>query len=139
MNEVVSPRDKIRALESALRNIPQAELPTYHHFANGMYLREMYLAKDLTIVGKIHKQEHFFILAKGKLAVTVEGDVKVISAPAVMVGKPGEKRAGHALEDCVCINVHKTDKIDLDEIEAEVIEYEPGALLDSSNKLKVLT
>lgn len=139
MNEVACPKDKIKALEVVLRGMPQVEPPTYHHFANGMYLREMHLAKDLTIVGKIHKQEHFFILAKGKLAVTVNGEVKVIDAPAVMVGKPGEKRAGHAMEDCVCINVHKTDKIDLDEIEAEVIEYEPGALLGSSNKLKVLT
>ena len=131
--------DKVLALEAALREMPQADLPTSHLFSGGMYARVMELKKGTTIVGKVHKREHFFILAAGTLAVTVDGEAAVMTAPQVLVGKPGVKRAGHALEDCTCINVHKTDYTDLDEIEAEQIEPDPLALFDSANRMKELT
>jgi quercetin dioxygenase-like cupin family protein len=130
-------RTKVLALEDALRNIPQVELETKHYFAQGMYCRELELKAGWTIVGKVHKAEHFFILAKGKLAVTVDDKVTVLEAPAVIVSGPGVKRAGHAIEDCVCLNIHRTDKIDLNEIEEELIEPDPLALYDASNRLKV--
>jgi hypothetical protein len=126
-------RNKVFALEDVLRNMPQVELPTSHFFANGMYARVMTLAEGVTLVGKVHKQEHFFILAKGSLAVSTGVFAQVIQAPAVIVGEPGTKRVGHALSECVCINVHKTDKIDLDEIEEELIEPDARALYDSGN------
>jgi quercetin dioxygenase-like cupin family protein len=130
-------RPKVLALEDALRNLPQVELETKHYFAEGMYARALELKAGWTIEGKVHKSEHFFILAKGKLAVTVGEEVKTLEAPAILVSGPGVKRAGHAIEDCLCINVHRTDKTDLDEIEEELIEPDTRALYDSGNRLKV--
>jgi quercetin dioxygenase-like cupin family protein len=129
-------RSKVIALEEALRALPQVELETKHYFAQGMYCRAMELKAGTSIVGKVHKSEHFFILARGRLAVTVDEKVTVLEAGAIVVSGPGVKRAGHALEDCLCINVHRTDKVDLDEIEEELIEPDPLALFDARNQLK---
>ncbi len=138
MSEVAAlMRPKVLRLEEVLRAMPQVELDTKHFFAQGMYCRVLELKKGWTIVGKVHKAEHFFILARGRLAVTVGEEVQTLEAGAVVVSGPGVKRAGHALEDCVCINVHRTDNTDLDEIEAELIEPDNLALYASANKLKL--
>lgn len=135
----VQMRDKVLALQAEIAKLPQCELVTNHYFADGVYVREMFLPQGTTIVGKIHKREHIFMLMKGRLQVTVDGGVKELVAPCVMVGKAGTKRAGYAVEDCICVNVHHTNKKNLNKIERELIEFEETSLLDSSNKVKVLT
>lgn len=131
MNDIV--RDSILKLEEAMREMPQVELPTDHHFADGMYARVLHLAKDTLIVGKVHKREHFFIVAKGRLQVGKD----VLEAGSLVVSSPGTKRAGLALEDCVCINVHRTKKRNLDKIEKQLIEPDSKAMFDSGNNLKM--
>lgn len=69
--------------------------------------------------------------------MTVGEVVRVLEAGSIVVSGPGVKRAGHALEDCLCINVHRTDKTDLDEIEEELVEPDPHALFDARNIQKV--
>ena len=51
--------------------------------------------------------------------------------------KPGTKRVTLAVTDAIGITIHRTDKTDLDEIEAELIEPDPSALFDARNKLKI--
>lgn len=40
------------------------------------------------------------------------------------------------MTDAIVMNVHKTDKTDLDDIEADLLEPEPAALFDAGNNLK---
>lgn len=131
-------RENVYALEDAMRSMPQIELETHHHFADNMYARVMLLKAGTILVGKVHKKEHFFIIAKGRIQVTTDDGVKELSAGDLLIGTPGTKRAGVALEDTVCINVHRTKKRNLDKIEAQLIEPDARALLDSSNKVKEL-
>lgn len=142
MGEVVASqvptRQQVERLQSALATLPQIEAPTFHHFADGMYCREMHLPAGAAIVGKVHKREHFFMLVKGTLRVTTDTGVTTLVAPAILVGRPGTKRAGFALDDVVCVNVHRTFETDLQAIEAECIEPDESALLDCDNKLKPL-
>ncbi len=132
-------RGKVIALQSALAKMPQCELPTKHYFADGIYARELFLKAGTTIVGKVHKREHLFVLTKGVLRVTTDDGVATLTAPVIIVGKAGTKRAGYAVEDCVCVNLHKTNKKNLSKIEREFIEAEEFSMFDAANNLKVLS
>lgn len=126
-------RAKILELEAVMLAMPQAEIPIAHHFAPGIYLREMHMPHGAVITGKIHKTEHYCILTKGSVTVVTEGGRKDYSAPAVIHSMPGVKRALHAHEDSVWVNVHHnpTDERDLEKIDdlfvVDRYEQLPGA------------
>lgn len=139
MDKVIQSDTRVSRLQEVMAQMPQAELETRHYFADGMYAREIPRAAGTLIVGKIHRREHFYIVTKGRVQVVTDDGTQIIEAPAVIVSKPGTKRAVLALEDSVCMTVHRTDNTDLDTIEAELIEPEDIALFDARNKLKELT
>jgi hypothetical protein len=134
-----SQTEKVWALQREMLKLPQLELQTNHYFADGMYAREIFRPAGCLIVGKVHKKEHFYIVTKGRIAVTTDEGVREISAPAVIVSKPGTKRAVLAIEDSVCMTVHRTENTDIDVIEAELVEADDIALFDAHNRLKELT
>ena len=114
---------------------PQIELETKHYFADGMYARELFRPAGTTIVGKVHKKEHFYIVLSGE--VTIAGDeVVTVVGPKVLISKPGTKRAVYAHTDAVCLTVHRTDKTILEEVEAELVEPDETSPFLPGNKLK---
>ena len=128
-------RDKVTALQEAMREMPQAEgLVTEHYFADGMYCRVLRRPAGTLIVGKVHKREHFYIVCKGAVEVPTEDGIKIYRAGDVIVSKPGTKRAVLALEDSVCLTVHRTKKRNIERIEKELIEPDNRALFDARNK-----
>jgi hypothetical protein len=98
--------DKIVALEEAILCYPQIEIPIVHHFAPGVYMREMRVKKDSVITGAIHKTEHMNILCQGEMTVMTEDGMKRLCAPAVIKSMPGIKRAAYVHEDATWITVH---------------------------------
>ena len=115
-------RDRVAALESAMREMPQAELETRHHFAHGTYTRELHIPAGVTAVGKLHRFSGTNILAKGKVRVLTDDGPVDLSAPHIFVSPAGVKKAVHVLEDAVWINIHPWDgKQSLEEIEQTVI------------------
>ncbi len=115
-------RGKILEFEKALLSGPSAVhlFPIEHYFAPGLYLRQMTMPKNGVITGRIHRTEHYCILAKGEVSVVTEDGTKRLSAPAVVHSLPGIKRAMFAHDESVWINVHHnpTDERDLERIEA---------------------
>lgn len=129
----------IQRLQNAMLSMPQVELETVHYFADGMYCRAVIRPKGTLIVGKVHRKEHLYIVAKGKVEVAGDEGTQTHEAGDVLVSKPGTKRAVLALEDSICMTVHRTDKTDLDEIEKEIVEEDNTALFNAHNKLRRLT
>ena len=129
-------REQIDRLQAEMVKLPQAELVTEHFFSPGMYCRRVFRPAGTLIVGKVHKEPHFFLCAKGEIIAWTENGMKKLQAGDVVESKPGTKRVTLATQDSIGITIHKTDKTDLDEIEAELIEPDDLALFDSSNKLK---
>ena len=129
-------REQIDRLQAEMVKMPQAELVTEHFFSPGMYCRRVYRPAGTLIVGKVHKEPHFFMCAKGEIIAWTEVGMRKLQAGDVVESKPGTKRVTLAVTDAIGVTVHRTDKTDLDEIEAELIEPDDAALFDSSNKLK---
>jgi len=118
--------------------MPQANLQTEHYFSeSGMYCRKVFRPAGTLIVGKVHKQHHLFLCAMGEIIAWTENGMKRLQAGDVVESKPGTKRVTLAVTDAIGVTIHRTDKTDLDEIEAELIEPDNTALFDSSNLLKI--
>ena len=130
-------REQVERLQAEMATMPQAELVTEHQFSPGMYMRKLFRPAGTLIVGKVHKEPHFFLCAKGEIIAWTESGMKRLQAGDVIESKPGTKRVTLAVTDAIGITIHRTDKTDLDEIEAELIEPDPSALFDARNKLKI--
>lgn len=114
-------RDKVMRLEEALKKLPQIPEDVHHHFAPGVYMRELRIPAGATLTGKIHRTEHLNILAAGEIAVLTEHGVRILKGPCVIKSGPGIKRAGHAITDCVWMCVHPTTETDLVKLEEQLI------------------
>lgn len=118
-------REKIMQLETVMLAMKDRaiQIETTHHFAQGIYMRQVRIPKGATVTGKIHKTEHLNILSQGKLQVLTEDGVKVLTASTVTLSQPGIKRAGYAIEESVWITVHANpdDSRDVDLIEERLI------------------
>lgn len=141
MNEIIESikvpsREAVNRLQSEMVQMPQVELKTDHYFSGGMYCRKVFRPAGTVIVGKVHKADHIFLCAMGEIMVSTENGMKKLCAGDIIESKSGTKRVTLALTDAIGITIHKTDKTDLDEIEAELIEPEEMALFDAKNELK---
>lgn len=132
-------RKAIDRLQAVMVSMPQIDLSkhTQHHFADGMYCRELFRPADTTIVGKVHRKEHLYIVLSGEVTVISDGYRERLKAPRIIVSKPGTKRAVYAHVDSICATVHRTDSRNLDEIEAELIEPDDSAIFDAQNEPKL--
>jgi len=119
-NEGIS-RQKVNALEDLIRLSPQVDLKVIDHFSKGVYARELHIPKGIILTGKIHKFEQLNILAKGRIKVLVDDEMKEVQAPFIVVSPAGTKRIAEALEDCVWITVHGTEETNVGLIEKEFI------------------
>lgn len=116
-------RAGIMALESAMLDMPdeQVEIETTHHFAPGLYAREIFIPAGTALVGKIHKTHHINVVARGHITVVTEEGTRELFAPSVFVAAPGTKRAGFAHEDTVWITFHPSTETDLLKLEDQLI------------------
>lgn len=118
-------REKVVALEATMLGMKQhqIDIPIVHHFAPGLYGREMRVPAGTCLVGKIHKSEHLCVLSKGDVTVITDEGRRRIQASTVIHSMPGAKRAILAHEDSVWINFHHnpTNERDLDKIEANFV------------------
>ena len=128
-------KEQIEKLQSEMAKMPQVKLETEHYFSGGMYCRKLIRPAGTLIVGKVHLKDHFFMCAKGEIIAWSEKGMKTLKAGDIIESKQGTKRVTYAVTDAIGITFHKTDKTDLDDIEAELIEPDATALFDSSNKL----
>ena len=115
----------IEQVEQALKARPDSlgedPFPLKHQFADGVYLRQIFLPADSLTVGKIHKTRHASFMTVGEVEVLTENGVEHIVAPAVFISEPGTKRVVYAVRDTLWTNIHATTSTDPKEIEDQVI------------------
>lgn len=134
-------RKDIIELESKIKNIPGSfvgdsnNCPLKHNFADGVYVREIFIPKGTLIVGKLHKHSHPNFLLKGEVSVMTEEGPKRLKAPLSMISPAGTKRVVYAHEDTVWVTIHVTNNTDLEKIEEEVIAKNYQELNGENKKL----
>ena len=117
--------DLIALQESINQELPPADCPVTHHFAPGLYAREIFMPAGSVVVGKIHKHAHVNTISKGRCIVTTEFGREELVAPVSFVSIAGTKRAVYVIEDTIWTTYHPTVvcevETDLDKIEQAVI------------------
>lgn len=146
IDQSIENREKIVNLQDVMLDMPESATgeeadklcPLTHHFAPGVYAREIFLPAGVTVVGKLHKHAHLNIISKGSVLVSTEKGNEQFDAPFTFTSYAGTKRAVHALEDTIWTTIHVTDKTDLEEIESEIIAKDYSELpgVDTPDKLE---
>jgi len=135
MTEEITMHSELDRLEASMQGHPPAECPVTHHFAPGQYIREIFIPAGTLLTSALHKTEHPFVVAMGRIVVVSETEGRVVyQAPHVGITKPGTRRALFAETDVVWVTIHKTDKTDLEEICADLIETRANPLLPENFK-----
>ena len=140
MNMTVATEDKyakVEALQAEMLKMPQFEPPTEHTFHGGMYCRQVSIPAGCTIVGKKHKQDHFFMVMSGVVCIVDGDEAQTINAPALLKSLAGVKRAIHALTDTVFMTFHATDAVTVEQAEEILVEFDASSPFTLGNKIEV--
>lgn len=126
-------------LQAAVLKLPQEAMPVKHHFAQGVYARELHIRKGVVLVGRVHLHSQVNIVSKGDISVLTETGVVRFKAGDAFVSPPGVKRAGYAHEDTIWTTILGTDLTDHEEIintltAVDYDGYEAMAQLELNNR-----
>lgn len=130
-------REKVERLEESMLNLPQTECPVRHHFAPGVYAREITIPKGTVLVGAVHKLDNLVVLSAGRLQLVTDDGTIEISAPHTRICKAGAKNAAVALEDSVWTNFFATDETDTDKLVEILTESKAADLLGGSSNTQL--
>ena len=125
-------REQIERLEASMLALEidghGVELPTWHHFADGLAARTIVIPAGCCLTGAAHRAEHLNI-ASGDITVWTEDGMKRLTGYHVLPSRPGAKRAGLAHADTHWTTVHANPDncADVAELERRFIE-QPAAL-----------
>lgn len=95
--------------------------PLKHTFADGLYIREIFMPKGQIISTGIHKKKHPYFVLKGEISVLTQDGITKIKAPYHGITDPGTKRIIFIHEDSVWITVHATDKDNVEETLGDIV------------------
>lgn len=103
--------DRIDELEAImLGNFPAVDCPVTHRFAEGMYIREIFMPAGIDVTSMQHKHVHPFFIMQGKVSVYSENDgVQELQAPHIGITYCGTRRILRIHEDTVWVTCHSTD------------------------------
>lgn len=95
---------------------------TAHHFAAGVYVREMDLLAGQSVQTHTHKYDHLSILGKGEVEVYVDGVTTHYAAPACILIKAGVVHGLFALSDSTWFCAHAADEDSVEALDAQLIK-----------------
>lgn len=106
-------------IEAAIMEIEKSfpsEIPTFHRFTPGMYIREIHVPAGCIFTSVTHKTEHPFVISAGVCDICNEvGEVNRYGAPFTGITKPLTRRVFLVQDDMVFTTFHATDITDPDE------------------------
>lgn len=131
-------RRKILNMQAACQALPDGQRmdespPLKHWTTPGIYAREIHLAADTLVVGKIHRHRHLNIISKGRVTVFTEFGEETLTAPASFESLPGTKRVVLTHEDAIWTTIHPNPTG-----ETDVMKLEAMFVADDYSELQML-
>lgn len=115
--------ERIDQFEALVRNCPLVDCPLVHKFADGMYIREIFMKKDIYVTSLVHDTTHPFFIMKGKVSVISENDgEQILEAPYIGITTPNTRRILYIHKDTVWITCHATSIKPKDDTEESILE-----------------
>ena len=88
-----------------------------HHFASGLYSKEMRVPAGVEIGKHVHDYDHFSFLQSGKARVEIDGEINDHEAPALLTVKAGTLHVITAITDVVWHCIHATTETDPEKVD----------------------
>lgn len=120
-NELATSDQELVKVAERMLTLPQVECPVTHHFAPGVYTREIFMPAGSFIIGHKHKTEHLNCILQGRARVMMNGVIHDYVAPCIFKSGAGVRKVLYIQEDCRWATVHPTHETDLDKLRAELI------------------
>jgi mannose-6-phosphate isomerase-like protein (cupin superfamily) len=98
--------ENLLRLEAKLLELPQVEMPVTHEHCDGLYARTIKIPAGVVLTGKPHRHECFFVVRRGRIAVTKGDRVVLLEQGDMLVTPAGSMRAGVALTDVEVTTFH---------------------------------
>lgn len=132
-----SMRERVERLEAIGAQLPQIECITRHHFAPGVYTREMVIPANAFATGAVHKTEHLTIIV-GHCHLTTEESTKEFIGCNTIKSQPGTKRAIRTITETTLWTIHPTDETDPDKLCELLTESKADELIGGTNNRQLL-
>ena len=135
---------RILELQEQMRKEKQIEMPLVHEFSDGVYMRTIFMEKDIWVIGKTHKTEHFNIIHTGSCNLMIDGVISYVKAPYMFVSGKGVKKVLRIIEDMTWSTVHPINNDDLIkedgliDVEKTSKKLEPFLVCDRLEELKLV-
>jgi hypothetical protein len=108
-------RARIETLEETLLTCEQVDMPTDDQFADGVYVRTLFMPKGSVVVGRVHLRECINIMVTGDITLlTVDGPVR-LKAPQIFKSAAGTKKVAYINEDTAWATTHSLEPMSSDE------------------------
>jgi len=104
------------------RHVDGDFFPLKHSFANGMYVREIFVPKGYFVMTYVHKQSHPAFQISGDTTVIEPDGNRRLKGYASFITKAGTKRICYCHEDTIWVTVHlnPNNKEDIKKIEDRI-------------------
>lgn len=106
----------VEALEEAMLQHEQVDIPAIETLKNGMYTREITILAGTLLTGRVWLEDYVDIMVSGHIVVATPEGTKELKGFNILDGSAGRKRAGYAIEDTVWITVHRTEALAVDNL-----------------------
>jgi hypothetical protein len=134
--------ETVQLIENVIADFPQSTYEIRHHFAGGIYEREMIVPAREIFTGKIHLTEHLCKLSSGVMSIAGDDVIGIFTGPMTFISKPGAKRIGRSHTPCSFSTFHYVgEERDIETIEKRLVvdtieEYQ--ALLEKEEQCHLL-
>lgn len=132
----VPQKERVGRLKREVCTLPQYEPQTQHYFHGGMYCREVWRDAGVTVIGRVHRKEHFYLIVSGTVAITTDDGEELVTGPRLLKCKAGTERAVFSVTPARCMTFHICQATTVEEAERELVEEDEASMYLPGNLIK---